>query len=509
MSVRREAKIRAIYSPPFSSTKPISPSIVMGTLRAVDALCVLAPGAALLLVGVIGEAALSFCAAIIALATVLTMNVLHLMGAHRSKAIPSLLASIHTGLVSWGIAIGAIAAFVLALDENSPPVMEWLQSWAVVTALLLVAGRCTLALAARRWRRTGRLRRTAAILGAGPLGQRFIQKLSAARHGEMEIVGVYDDRMARLPKLCLGHPIRGTLEDLISDIRKGGIDCVFVAIPLSADWRLTEIMNKLCLVPVDVRLCADNFGFQVGECEVTHIGGMTVLNVCSNPMAGWKPIAKLIEDKILATLILILTAPLMAVVALLIKLDSPGPVFFRQQRHGWNNELIEVLKFRTLYHESRDPNAEKLCGDGDPRVTRVGAFLRKSMIDELPQFLNVLRGDMSIVGPRPHALAAKAGGLLYREAVKYYDARHRMRPGITGWAQVNGWRGETRTVEEIHQRVAHDLYYINNWSISLDLKIILWTVLGALTSMRRRKMRNLKDDHAVSVANVSRSRSAA
>jgi len=330
--------------------------------------------------------------------------------------------------------------------------------------------------------------------------------LTASPNSEIHIVGVYDDRMARLPGFCLGHPIRGTSDDLLREARAGDVDCILVAMPLSADWRLAEIMNKLSLVPVDVRLCTDNFGFQAGTCAVTHVNGLTMLNVCDRPMTGWAHVAKSIEDKVLAALILAAVSPLMAMVALLIKLDSRGPILFRQKRLGFNNEAIEVLKFRSLYDEASDPNAEKLCSAGDPRVTRVGAFLRRSMIDELPQFINVLRGDMSIVGPRPHAFAAKAGGLLYPEAVKYYDARHRVKPGITGWAQINGWRGETRTVEEIRQRVAHDLYYIHNWSIFFDLKIIVWTILGALGVNRKRPT---PKEHAVSVANIGRSRSAA
>jgi len=156
-------------------------------------------------------------------------------------------------------------------------------------------------------------------------------------------------------------------------------------------------------------------------------------------------------------------------------------VLFRQKRYGFNNQLIEIFKFRTMYHDACDANAEQLTRRHDPRVTRLGAFLRRTSLDELPQFINVLRGEMSIVGPRPHALAAKAGGLLYQDAVRHYDARHRVKPGITGWAQVNGWRGETITTEQIARRVEHDLFYIENWSLLLDLKIIFRTVFGNLT----------------------------
>jgi Undecaprenyl-phosphate glucose phosphotransferase len=256
---------------------------------------------------------------------------------------------------------------------------------------------------------------------------------------------------------------------------------VIVALPLAAERQLVETLNRLCLVPVHVRLCPDAFGLRLGTVQASHMAGHTFLNVIERPLCGWQSIAKEVEDRLLGAAILTMIAPLLLAIALLIKLDSPGPVFFRQKRYGFNNQLIEVWKFRSMYAEATDANAEQLTRRNDPRITRLGRFLRRTSLDELPQFLNVVRGEMSIVGPRPHALAAKAGPLLYREAVKYYDARHRVKPGITGWAQVNGWRGETDTVEQIRKRVEHDLYYIEHWSILLDLRIIIRTIVGGFT----------------------------
>jgi len=203
-----------------------------------------------------------------------------------------------------------------------------------------------------------------------------------------------------------------------------------------------------------------------------------MLNVMDRPLRDWRAIAKEVEDRVLAALILIMISPILAAIAIAIRLETPGPVLFKQKRYGLNNQLIEVLKFRSMYANRSDANAEQLTRRNDPRVTRVGAFIRKTSLDELPQFFNVLRGEMSIVGPRPHATAAKAGTVLYQDAVRYYDARHRMKPGITGWAQVNGWRGETETIEQIERRVEHDLYYIENWSVALDLWIIVRTIFG-------------------------------
>ena len=169
-------------------------------------------------------------------------------------------------------------------------------------------------------------------------------------------------------------------------------------------------------------------------------------------------------------------SPVLLVISVAIKLDSRGPVLFRQKRYGFNNNLIDVYKFRTMYHDKQDDDAEKLTTRDDPRVTRVGAFLRRTSLDELPQFFNVLKGDMSVVGPRPHPIKAKAAGRLYDKVVQEYAMRHRVKPGITGWAQVNGWRGETDTEEKIMKRVEHDLYYIDNWSLLFDFRIILQTV---------------------------------
>jgi Undecaprenyl-phosphate glucose phosphotransferase len=412
-------------------------------------------------------------------------------------------------LLSWTIAMAAIALLTLSVARMAPPSTAFLAAWALAGAALLLIDRQALALCLRRWRRAGRLQRRAAILGAGPIGRKLLHKLLSAADPDVRIIGVYDDRATRVSRSCFGHPIRGTSDTLLTDIRAGAIDSVFVALPLSADWRLAEIMNKLSLASVDVRLCADAFGFHIGECGVSHVDGLTMLDVCRRPLQGWQLVAKQVEDKLLASFLLLLIAPMLLAVALLVKLDSPGPALFRQKRYGLNNQLFEVLKFRTLYHNARDMNAERLCGKNDPRVTRVGAILRRTMIDELPQLINVLRGEMSIVGPRPHATAAKAGGLLYQEVVKYYDARHRMRPGITGLAQCNGWRGETRTFEEIQQRVAHDLYYIQHWSILLDFQIILRTAIGMFVGFVPRKLQNIPTDHAVPLADLGRPRSAA
>jgi len=216
----------------------------------------------------------------------------------------------------------------------------------------------------------------------------------------------------------------------------------------------------------------------------SYIGGIPVFDMADRPISDWNLVFKWLFDKTVAIAALILLSPVMIGTAIAIKLDSPGPVFFRQTRHGFNNQLIDMWKFRSMRTDTLDATATKLVTKDDPRVTKVGKFIRKTSIDELPQLFNVLMGELSIVGPRPHALAAKADNQLYYEAVEGYFARHRVKPGMTGWAQIHGWRGETDTVDKIMQRVNHDLYYIENWSLWLDLKIVLMTPMSLVTQRK-------------------------
>jgi Undecaprenyl-phosphate glucose phosphotransferase len=414
---------------------------------------------------------------VVLLGAVLGTNFLHLAGAHRFAQFGRLDQALARALLGWLLTLATLLTATHVFDPITAADGPWIALWFAGGAALLGGSRVLLWRQMKHWERAGRLGEVVAIVGAGPVAQRLLRDLNA-HHTKLRIVGVYDDKAARLPSQCMGHPIRGTVDDLINDARQLGIDTVIVALPLAEDRQLVDTLNRLCLVPVDVRLCPDAFGLRLGEVQASHIGGHTFLNVIDRPLREGRWAIKALEDRVLGALILAMIAPVLLAVAIAIKFDSRGPVFFRQKRYGYNNTLIEVWKFRSMYTEMTDANAEQLTRRNDPRITRVGAFLRRTSLDELPQFINVVRGEMSIVGPRPHALAAKAGTMLYQDAVKYYDARHRVKPGITGWAQVNGWRGETDTVEQIRKRVEHDLYYIDNWSILLDLRIILRTVLG-------------------------------
>jgi exopolysaccharide biosynthesis polyprenyl glycosylphosphotransferase len=238
------------------------------------------------------------------------------------------------------------------------------------------------------------------------------------------------------------------------------------------------VLKRLWVLPVDIRLSAYTQKLRYRPRAYSYVGNVPFLDVMDKPLTDWSGFLKSAEDKMLASVALLLLSPLMLIIALAVKLESRGPVFFRQKRLGFNNEVIEVLKFRSMFSDMTDAHGDKLVTRDDPRVTRVGKWIRKTSLDELPQLINVLKGDLSLVGPRPHPMHAKAKEKLYDEAVEGYFARHKVKPGITGWAQINGWRGETDTEEKIRRRVEHDLYYIENWSLALDIYILLKTPIA-------------------------------
>jgi Undecaprenyl-phosphate glucose phosphotransferase len=298
----------------------------------------------------------------------------------------------------------------------------------------------------------------------------------------VDINGLFDDRGDERSSVdCAGERKLGTVDDLVEFGRRTRVDLVIFSLPISAESRLLQMLKKLWVLPVDIRLAAHANKLRFRPRSYSFIGNVPVLDVFDRPIADWDVVMKWLFDKIIGGLMLLLTLPLMAIIAIAIKLDSRGPVLFKQKRYGFNNDLIEVYKFRSLHADVADMNADRQVTKNDPRVTRVGRIIRKASLDELPQLFNVVfKGNLSLVGPRPHAMHAKAEARLYDEAVDGYFARHRVKPGITGWAQINGWRGETDTHDKIQKRVEHDLYYIENWSVPLDLYILARTPIALL-----------------------------
>ena len=356
----------------------------------------------------------------------------------------------------------------------------WAAGWFAAGGGVLLTTRAIMTIWVRRLKRRGTFNQRVAIFGAGPQGQRLANYILTTDRLTITIAGFYDDRQdGRVPKCAHGIPVLGNLDRLVETIRDGRIDQVIVALPWSAEMRLQEVVGRLALTPVRIRLAPDLASFVFARRPVVLLGEVPVMTLFERPISGIDAWAKVAEDRILATLALILLAVPMLLVALAVRLSSPGPILFRQPREGFNNRPFYCFKFRTMYHNRAQHADITQASRRDPRVTPVGAILRRTSLDELPQLFNVIRGEMSLVGPRPHAASTRAGGRLFSDVLASYAARHKVKPGITGWAQVCGWRGETDTEEKLVKRFEHDLYYIENWSIWLDFYVLARTV-GAL-----------------------------
>jgi Undecaprenyl-phosphate glucose phosphotransferase len=369
-------------------------------------------------------------------------------------------------------ALLATLAATVALDawERLEPV--WLLAATPLGTLSLLGGRAAAAGLLRHGSR--RTARRTVILGAGPQATRLAEQLRRDPAG-LDILGMVDDRSPRGMATPEGVRPLGGLNSLCAMIRRGEVEVVVVAVPWAAEARVLQLLERLSAFPVEIRLAPDLMASQLpGDCA-----GRTCL-LRAQPISGAAGALKRTEDIAAALLALAVAAVPMLLIALAVKLDSPGPVLFRQRRTGFNDRPFDVLKFRSMYAHHTDHDVQRQVLAGDPRVTRIGAILRRTSLDELPQLLNVLRGDMSFVGPRPHAPGTRAGGRRFDEVVANYAARHRVKPGITGLAQVRGWRGPTLTEDQILKRVESDLEYIERWSIWLDIAIVFRTLLAVV-----------------------------
>jgi Undecaprenyl-phosphate glucose phosphotransferase len=420
-------------------------------------------------------------AATLALTGLASITVFQALGLYSIQAFSTAHRQLPRLLMGWTATVGLLLAAVFFLKLAPEFSRAWLALWLVGGALALLAYRAGVAALTRQGLAKGHLTRRAIVYGMGPASESLLKSLDADPHSDIRICGVFDDRgVARAGRSVAGYPNLGNLEALTHYCRRAHIDMLVVALPLCAEKRVLELVKKLWVLPIDIRLAGHASTLRLRPRAYSFAGAVPLIDLIDKPIGDWDVILKWLFDKGVAAAALLALAPLMTLLALAIKLDSRGPVLFRQKRYGFNNELIEVLKFRSMYIDQTDANASKLVTKGDPRVTRVGRLIRKTSLDELPQLINVLKGELSLVGPRPHALQAKAADRLYHEVVDGYFARHRVKPGITGWAQINGWRGETDTSEKIQRRVEHDLYYIDNWSVFLDLYILLKTPFALL-----------------------------
>lgn len=418
------------------------------------------------------------------LGVILVYNILsNAARCHSLPAYRSLVKQTTRSTAVWTTVVIGLTVLIFALKIQDQISRVWLVSWYVLGTISIVLFRLGLHQLIRHWTNTGRLRRRTVIVGGGSDAETLIDTINSKNESDLDILGLFDDRIdKRSPESVSGYPKLGNVAELAEFARQTRVDLVMVSMPLSAEERVLAMLKQLWVLPVDIRLSAHMSQLKFTASAYSYVAGVPVFDIADRPISDWNLIFKWVFDKFVALFALLLFSPVMAIVAIAIKLESKGPVIFKQKRHGFNNELIEIYKFRSMYIDKTDAGAAKLVTKNDSRVTKVGKFIRKTSLDELPQFLNVLKGQLSIVGPRPHATEAKAQNKLYYEAVEGYFARHRVRPGITGWAQIHGWRGETDTVDKIMQRVNHDLYYIENWSVFLDAYILFMTPISLITN---------------------------
>ncbi len=450
---RLGALARAIAAEPVP--QPVSPVVVTGILRASELIGIAALGIAIFVMfirPVNDTLQYLFADASIAIGTVAMFQA---FGLYNVQTFRTQIHQISRVVAVWTTVflIALTVAFFIKFEVSFSRV--WAAAFYGTGMVALLAGRCLMISLVRRWAREGRLVRRVVVVGGGKGGEALIDALSAEADTDLRICGLFDDRGDdRSQDIVGGIPKLGNVDDLVEFTRLTRIDLILVSLPMTAESRVLQMVKKLWVLPVDVRLAAHMNKLRFRPRAYSYIGNVPVLDIFDKPIADWNMVVKSAFDRVVGFFILLAALPVMFLTAIAVKLDSPGPVFFRQKRYGFNNELIEIWKFRSLHHAQSDATASTLVGVGDSRVTRVG--------------------------PRPHALNAKAETRLYEEAVDGYFARHRVKPGITGWAQINGWRGNTDTQEKIQRRIEHDLYYIENWSLLFDIYIVLRTPFALL-----------------------------
>jgi Undecaprenyl-phosphate glucose phosphotransferase len=442
-------------------------TILSGALRAADILVVL--GASFLAYWIWhgGFTLPSFYLTPTLLGAILAANFLHIFRVYSPEALRRPALQLGKATAAWMIASASLVAIAYFTSTSIIYSRGWAILWLVLVHLGFIVLRLVAAARVRRWRRQGLLSARVAVVGAGELAALAARQLEDAPDQQYRVVGFFaeSESAGDLPR-------KGGIDSLLAAVATNEVDEILVALPWGQGQSLERLLRRLKSVPVNVRICPDAALLTRPVRRLPPIAALPTLDLYERPMSGWNQVLKRIEDLVLAPILLLLTLPMSLAIALLIRLDSPGPILFRQRRFGFNNNEFTVYKFRTMHHapeEDSVPQARR----GDRRVTRIGAFLRRTSLDELPQLMNVLRGEMSLVGPRPHAVEHNR---LFAQTIDDYLGRHRVKPGITGWAQVSGLRGEIRSEEQLRLRVQHDLHYIDHWSLWLDLKILLLTL---------------------------------
>lgn len=371
-----------------------------------------------------------------------------------------------TWLASMLFIIGIASGYIYDFSKQVLYAWLWVAPLTKIFAVLLLRFAAPTLL-----RLQGPPRRTI-IVGMNEQGLALATKITEAPYSRLQLVGFVDSRHTDRLNTVSGHRLLGNLDELLGLIVREQVQVIYLSLPMTSQPRILHILEQLKDTTTSIYFVPDMFVTDLIQSHPDSVCGMTVISVCESPFQGLDGIVKRLSDIVLSILILILILPILAVIAIAVRLGSPGPIIFKQRRCGEDGKEIIIYKFRSM-NVTEDGDDVKQATQHDQRVNRVGAFLRRTSMDELPQFINVLQGRMSIVGPRPHAVAHNE---MYRKLIKGYMVRHKVKPGITGWAQVNGYRGETKTIDRMQGRVNYDLDYLRNWSLALDLLIILKTI---------------------------------
>lgn len=371
--------------------------------------------------------------------------------------------------------------FVVFLPDQRPGL--WPIAWAACVLVLLTTGRAIVALTLDRADTAGLFRRRVAVVGGGEEAADVVRNLTTGRqHGVYEIVGVYEeaDAPGAADADVAGIPVTRGLDRLETTARERELHVIVLALPWEQRERIGRLTERLTRFAADVLMPVDKGWVKDGRPRLASIGGWPFVQLLRRPLRGSDQIVKTIEDYVVATVALTLAAPVMLLIAIAVRLESPGPILFRQTRLGFNGRTFTMYKFRTMHVDPADDGSIGTRRD-DPRITRLGAILRRTSLDELPQLVNVLQGEMSIVGPRAHVPNMRVADRTYFETVHEYATRHRVKPGITGWAQINGMRGGITDEVKARRGVELDLFYIDNWSLWLDLQIMLRTAFAGMS----------------------------
>ncbi|HTP83839.1 MAG TPA: undecaprenyl-phosphate glucose phosphotransferase [Alphaproteobacteria bacterium] len=465
--------------------KPVSRRLLADALRLADLIAIVAAGGIAFLIYVVGVLDSGWLNVYYLTATTvaggLYVAIAQALRAYRYERLSDLSYVTQRALA----ALGAMAVIWLLVGFATRTTEFWSRGWTLLwlatCALHLVILRLALSVAISHWRENRRWQDRIVVVGATDIAERLIEDIREHGAADAEIVGIFDERHGPRRPALAGLPMIGDVDGLAEFTRTHHVDCVILALPWSSEERILRLSERLGVMPVDINLAFPTQSIHRRFRSWVSAYGVPLMQIGSKPLSDRQVFVKRLEDLVLGWLILAAISPVLLLTALAIRLESPGPALFRQPRHGFNDTIFNIYKFRTMYVDRADPTGRTRTSRNDPRVTRIGRFLRRWSIDELPQLLNVVKGDMSLIGPRPHPIGMLAADADYRHVVANYAARHRMKPGITGWAQVAGYRGETETVEKAKRRVDLDLEYIAHWSLLFDVRILLLTAATVIS----------------------------